>query len=321
MAAIWTEILRVPHVGIHDNFFDLGGHSLLVIRLFGLIRERFQKDLPLLSLFHRPTIAQLSQLIEPRLDASPAGPSSARMAGWWPRFVPALTPVIRKPPYSHRSVDAEVAPSPDENERRDVGTGQNSRRRDDAFVRLESGADTACRQIRPHIPGSASQHSRSPDLALGDAQYSFYSRLIRALGENSTSLWSTDTRPRTNVEIVRKREQLAVECADVVRSFNPWGPYLLVGDCVGGIFAYEIARQLSLGSSKVTLVLLDTVYPDRSSKQNIVAELDPYKKTQSRVATIAVKAGQLWNRCVAVDGDHITESRSAFEKREPSFDI
>ena len=64
MAAIWSEVLQRPQVGIHDDFFDLGGHSLMALRLFGLIRKRFGRDLPLASLFLRPTIAQLSGLVE-----------------------------------------------------------------------------------------------------------------------------------------------------------------------------------------------------------------------------------------------------------------
>jgi hypothetical protein len=83
MAAIWAEVLQRPEVGIHDNFFDLGGHSLLALRLFSLIRERFQTDLPLSSLFLRPTAAGLAELVTPPPAPSPARPSPGPMwAGW-----------------------------------------------------------------------------------------------------------------------------------------------------------------------------------------------------------------------------------------------
>ena len=59
MAAIWAEVFQLSQVGIHDNFFDLGGHSLNALRLFSLIRDRLKRSVQLADLFLRPTIAQL----------------------------------------------------------------------------------------------------------------------------------------------------------------------------------------------------------------------------------------------------------------------
>ncbi len=64
LAKIWTQILNIEIIGIHDNFFDLGGHSLLVTQLVMKVREAFQIDLPLRILFESPTIAELAQIIE-----------------------------------------------------------------------------------------------------------------------------------------------------------------------------------------------------------------------------------------------------------------
>jgi amino acid adenylation domain-containing protein/thioester reductase-like protein len=64
LAQIWTQVLSVEPVGIHDNFFDLGGHSLLTVALLTRIKETFQVDLPLLCLFKAPTIAGLAQAID-----------------------------------------------------------------------------------------------------------------------------------------------------------------------------------------------------------------------------------------------------------------
>ena len=64
LADIWREVLGIERIGAHDNFFELGGHSLLGTRIISRIRDKFQVDLPLLSLFEQPTVAGLSELIE-----------------------------------------------------------------------------------------------------------------------------------------------------------------------------------------------------------------------------------------------------------------
>lgn len=63
LAQIWTEVLSVQQVGVHDNFFDLGGHSLLTAQLLSQVRETFQVELPLSSLFENPTLAELTEAI------------------------------------------------------------------------------------------------------------------------------------------------------------------------------------------------------------------------------------------------------------------
>ena len=64
LAYIWGRLLEVEQVGIHDNFFDLGGHSLLSTRLISHVRQEFALELPLRRLFEIPTIAMLATEIE-----------------------------------------------------------------------------------------------------------------------------------------------------------------------------------------------------------------------------------------------------------------
>ncbi|MDF0665454.1 MAG: amino acid adenylation domain-containing protein [Nitrospira sp.] len=63
MAALWQQVFEVDKVGIHDNFFDLGGHSLKAAQLFHLIEQVFARHLPLSTLFQAPTIAGLTSLL------------------------------------------------------------------------------------------------------------------------------------------------------------------------------------------------------------------------------------------------------------------
>lgn len=64
LAAIWEDILEVSPVGVDDNFFELGGHSLLAIQVLSRVREAFAVELPMRSIFDRPTVAAQAELIQ-----------------------------------------------------------------------------------------------------------------------------------------------------------------------------------------------------------------------------------------------------------------
>ncbi|MEG5000682.1 non-ribosomal peptide synthetase family protein [Microcoleus sp. B4-D4] len=73
LAGIWSQLLNLKKVGIHDNFFDLGGHSLLITQLLAKVRESFQVELPLRVLFEAPTVAGLAEKIEMQQGGNTAG--------------------------------------------------------------------------------------------------------------------------------------------------------------------------------------------------------------------------------------------------------
>lgn len=63
IAAVWQAAFGLEKVGIHDNFFELAGNSLLAIQIVTRLRDAFKVHLPLTSLFETPTISQLAQKI------------------------------------------------------------------------------------------------------------------------------------------------------------------------------------------------------------------------------------------------------------------
>lgn len=63
IASVWADVLDLDKVGIHDNFFDLGGHSLQATRVMARLREPLQFDVPLRLFFEKPTIAELALAI------------------------------------------------------------------------------------------------------------------------------------------------------------------------------------------------------------------------------------------------------------------
>jgi amino acid adenylation domain-containing protein len=64
LAEIWTGLLGIDRAGLYDNYFELGGDSLLATQLASQIRKVFEVELPLADLFQHPTLAELSAIIE-----------------------------------------------------------------------------------------------------------------------------------------------------------------------------------------------------------------------------------------------------------------
>jgi len=64
ICALWAELLRLPEIGIDDNFFDLGGHSLLVFRFNSAAREEFGVEIPVRVLFEKPTVREFARWLD-----------------------------------------------------------------------------------------------------------------------------------------------------------------------------------------------------------------------------------------------------------------
>jgi acyl carrier protein len=65
---IWQELLGVDRIGIYDNFFEIGGHSLLAIRVISAIRDKWEVELLAKDIFEYPTINELSKYLEIQLN-------------------------------------------------------------------------------------------------------------------------------------------------------------------------------------------------------------------------------------------------------------
>jgi amino acid adenylation domain-containing protein len=68
LVKIWAEILDLDYVGVHDNFFDLGGHSLAATRVISRVIQTFPLDLTVKALFDSPTVAEMAEVIAEHQD-------------------------------------------------------------------------------------------------------------------------------------------------------------------------------------------------------------------------------------------------------------
>jgi amino acid adenylation domain-containing protein len=94
IAQIWREILGVERVGLHDDFFDLGGHSLLLTQVIARLRDQFGVEITLRALFDAPTLYELTALVASAqvqaADPSDVASALAELEGLTPDQIAAL---------------------------------------------------------------------------------------------------------------------------------------------------------------------------------------------------------------------------------------
>ena len=82
LVGFWEELLGVDQVGVEDSFFDLGGHSLIAVRLFAMVKKAYRVDFPISVLFEAPTVALCAAMIRERIgDTSTDGATPSDSAG------------------------------------------------------------------------------------------------------------------------------------------------------------------------------------------------------------------------------------------------
>jgi polyketide synthase PksJ len=64
IADIWKELLGIDKISVHDNFFDIGGNSILLIRLRSRLKKAFKKEIPMVTLFNYHTVSMLARYLK-----------------------------------------------------------------------------------------------------------------------------------------------------------------------------------------------------------------------------------------------------------------
>lgn len=193
LAHIWEQTLDISRVGVHDDFFNLGGHSMLATLVVAQISDEFHVDIPVRQFFAAPTVAQLAKVItQDDDDTTNEDPS---------RILVAIQPLGSGTPFfCVHPVAGDVLCYVDLS--REIGTVQ-------PFYGLQAPA---------------------PDSALA---------------------------PLDSIE------KMAALYKQEIQRVQPHGPYLIGGWSMGGIVAFEMARQLRQASEEIALlVLMDASLPE-----------------------------------------------------------
>ena len=247
VSRLWAELLGRNSFSVDDDFFAVGGHSLLALQFIAQARLRFGVDVPVRRLFDTPTIEGLARFIEEHLPPPP----------------PA------KPLHSLITIQR----------------GEESRR--PIFL----------------IPGGWG----------AEIEFLVYAQLKQHLGAD-LPIYGLKARGSERGEAPHKNvREMVVDYVDEIRTRQPRGPYLLVGECIGGVLAYEMARRLEeLGEKVGLLALLDTERPNQAALRQFCAgeraELrqktwevrvaQPFREHMANLAPLPLgaKLGYIWQR-------------------------
>jgi len=198
LTKIWKDVLHVDSISRDDDFFEIGGHSLLAAQLFDEIGKRIGVNLPLATLFTATTIAQLTELIR-----------KEKPKDVWTSLVP-INPEGTKPPL---------------------------------FLMHAAGGNVL-----------------------------FYKDLSDRLGEDQPCYGMQAVGLSGHQSAYDRIEDMAAHYIKEMRGVQPTGPYYVGGSSVGGLIAYEVASQLRAVDEEVALVVMfDTNapgYPVRLKKNS-----------------------------------------------------
>ncbi len=221
LTGLWERLLRVRPIGLRDDFFDLGGHSLVAAQLFSEIERLTGKNLPLATLFQASTIEGLAEIL--------------RKDGWTPSWS-SLVPI--KPGGSQLPL---------------------------FLVHGAEGNVLLYRQLAAHL---------GPDQPV----FGFQSQGLSNQGNFHSSV-----------------EEMASHYVAELQALQPSGPYRLGGYCLGGVVAFEMARQLQAQGERVALVAMLETYNTHGAPPI------------SRAAKVVHSLQNLWfhgaNFCVAGSAD------------------
>jgi len=205
LMSIWIDLLKTHNetefntnvISINDDFFAIGGHSLITIVLVSRIKEAFNVQISIRELFEYRTIESLAICIEQ---------AQQRMLS-------------------------------------------NFQHDEDEYLYLSPLQTSGSRNPTYIVRGGSGKRK----------DFIYWARVVYHLGTNQP-IYGVSS-PNGNMAILSTKNAEVVASAYLgdIKHFQPDGPYILIGECIGGMLAFEMARQLQANGDKVHLIMIDTV--------------------------------------------------------------
>lgn len=274
LVRIWKEVLDRENIGVRDDFFEVGGDSLRAVRLMYEIEKTFRQQFDISTLMSHPTIEAFAQI----LKASKVNISSRP-----PQRVSQVKP--------SNEVESELVRIwKDVLDREDIGVrddffevGGDSLRAVRVMYEIEKSfkqqfdistlmsyptIETFARVLKPlekdeqpiHIVPMRPQGDRTPLFCIhcGTGHVLRY-RPLSSFLDSRIPLYGVRA-PELQTTPLPTIEDLAALYVKDIRKVRPRGPYQLFGFCIGGIVAFEVARQLTeMGESVSPVVMVETL--------------------------------------------------------------
>jgi acyl-CoA synthetase (AMP-forming)/AMP-acid ligase II/thioesterase domain-containing protein/NADP-dependent 3-hydroxy acid dehydrogenase YdfG/acyl carrier protein len=278
LAAIWKNLLCIDQIGVNDNFFAIGGSSLLGVQLLNRIEEELSIKLSPSILFEAPTIAQQAQFVQSNVNAQ------------------------KNLLLNHQ----DNSPS------------------DSSILLLKAGNTNTPLFF---APGGGAV----------DVDFLMYPPLFQNLDKDQSvyilEARSFDSDGNRYIRV----EDMAKDYADEIQLIQPQEPYALGGECIGGILALEIGRQLQERGHKVALItMLDTGAPQkdtyarhliRSQYKIFNHKLNQYINRAKKVFhsqeknTVTNTENQLSNSSLEVIQQAALKGRKSYNIKEKNFRV
>ena len=240
LVAVWAKLLGIAQVGVLDDFFELGGNSLVAVRLFTRVKRDFGINLPLSTLFQAPTIRTLAQAIRDQghVESATDGSATDTMAATASGADAALTSAGR------------IA----------------------AAVPVRAPVAAPVPRVSPPVlirPGEG----KLPIFLVHDGlgEILLYRNLALRLAPGH-AVYGLDPEVLNGRHLHTRIVEMARAKVERIRLVQEHGPYLLAGLCAGGVIAFEMARQLQdAGEQTIFIGIIDAADVAAESRRLRVA--------------------------------------------------
>lgn len=260
VAAAFCEVLELPSVSADADFFDVGGQSILALRLITRLGEEFGVELPLQTLFEASTVRALSERLSTLASTTPelrtvileGTDLEARLRGVWRSAVGSEPPEegVRSAPLADAQVVALLARVRQEFGVAAEGLSALAFRSDPTVPGLARALHDALNPPQTLVVPLQPRGSRKPLFLIhaGGGYVFFYRALAARLGPDQPvyAIRAATRRDshRHRFDHTTSIEDLAARYLDEIKKIQPEGPYHLGGSCFGGVVAFEMGQQL-----------------------------------------------------------------------------